>query len=128
MVQSFRDLLVWQKSMQLATLIYRITQQFPQQEMYGMISQMRRCAVSIPSNIAEGHGRLTIGEYRQFLAIARASNFELQTQLEIARTLNFGSPEVIGEAESLSHEVGKMIYSILEKTRGPRPPSRSGIA
>jgi four helix bundle protein len=128
MVQSFRDLLVWQKSMKLATLIYRITQQFPQHEMYGMVSQMRRCAVSIPSNIAEGYGRLTIGEYRQFLAIARASSFELQTQLEIACAVNFVTPEAIGEAESLSHQVGKMIYSILEKTRGPRPPSRSRIA
>lgn len=125
MVKSFRDLLVWQKAMQLATAVYRITQQFPTQEMYGMVSQMRRCAVSIPSNIAEGHGRLTMGEHRQFLGIARASNFELQTQLETSQTLSFGNPEQILEAESLSHELGKMIYSILEKTKGSRPPSQS---
>ena len=128
MVQSFRDLLIWQKSMQLATTVYRLTQQFPAQEMYGLVSQMRRCSVSIPSNIAEGHGRLAMGEYRQFLGIARGSNFELQTQLEIARSLRFGNPAQIKEAESLSNEVGKMVYSILEKTRGSRPPSKSRIA
>jgi four helix bundle protein len=128
MVRSFRELLIWQRSMDLATAVYRLTHNFPQQEMYGMISQMRRCAVSIPSNIAEGHGRLSIGEYRQFLGIARASNFELQTQLDIARRLGFGSEPEIDNAEALSHEVGKMIYSILEKTKGPRPPSRSRIA
>jgi four helix bundle protein len=90
MVQSFRDLLVWQRSMDLATAVYRLTHEFPKQETYGMVSQMRRCAVSVPSNIAEGHGRLAIGEYRQFLGIARGSNFEIQTQLEIARRLGFG--------------------------------------
>ena len=93
-----------------------------------MVSQMRRCAVSIPSNITEGRGRLTMGDYRQFLGIARGSNFELQTQLELAQTLGFGDLSQIQEAESLSHEVGKMIYSLLEKTKGPRPLSRSGIA
>jgi four helix bundle protein len=125
MVKSFRDLLVWQRSMDLATVVYRLTQPFPQQEMYGIVSQMRRCAVSISSNIAEGHGRLAIGEYRQFLGIARASNFELQTQLELARRLGFGESAQIDQAEALSHEVGKMIYSILEKTRGARPQSKS---
>ncbi len=114
--------------MDLATAVYRLTHQFPQQEMYGLVSQMRRSAVSIPSNIAEGSGRLAMGEYRQFLGISRASNFELQTQLEIARRMGFGSKAGIDEAEELSHEVGKMIYSILEKTRGPRPPSASRIA
>ena len=84
--------------------------------MYGLTSQIRRSAVSVPSNIAEGQGRLSTGEFRQFLGIARGSNFELQTQLEIARTLEFGSSELINEAEGLSHEVGKMIHAIIEKT------------
>jgi len=84
--------------------------------MYGLTSQIRRSAVSVPSNIAEGQGRLSTGEFRQFLGIARGSNFELQTQLEIARTLTFGDPELIDEAEGLSHEVGKMIHAILSKT------------
>jgi four helix bundle protein len=70
----------------------------------------------VPSNIAEGQGRLSTGEFQQFLGIARGSNFELQTQLEIARTLRFGDSEFINEAEGLSHEVGKMIHAILERT------------
>jgi four helix bundle protein len=81
MVQSFRDLLVWQRAIQLSVSIYRLTQVFPREELYGLTSQIRRSAVSVPSNIAEGHGRLSTGEYRQFLGIARGSNFELQTQI-----------------------------------------------
>ena len=114
MVKSFRDLLVWQRAIQLSVAIYRLTQGFPREEIYGMTSQMRRSAVSVPSNIAEGHGRLSTGEYRQFLGIARGSNFELQTQLEIARALEFGNSKLLDEAEGLSHEVGKMIHGILE--------------
>jgi four helix bundle protein len=98
----------------LSVAVYRLTRGFPREEIYGMTSQMRRSAVSVPSNIAEGHGRLSSGEYRQFLGIARGSNFELQTQIEIARALGFGSSNLFDEAESLSHEVGKMIYGILE--------------
>lgn len=100
--------------MQLTVAVYRLTQGFPREEIYGLTSQIRRAAVSVPSNIAEGHGRLSGGEFRQFLGIARGSNFELQTQLEIARALQLGEPELINEAEGLSHEVGKMIYSLLE--------------
>jgi len=85
--------------------------------MYGLTSQLRRSAVSIPSNIAEGQGRLSTGEFRQFLGIARGSNFELQTQLEIARTLKFGDAGLMSEAEGLSHEVGRMIHAILDKTK-----------
>jgi four helix bundle protein len=114
MVKSFRDLLVWQRAIQLSVAIYRLTQGFPREELYGLSSQIRRASVSVPSNIAEGHGRLNTGEYRQFLGIARGSNFELQTQLEIARALGFGKSELLDEAEGLSHEVGKMIHGILE--------------
>src|ERR1700761_5034293 len=117
MAQSFRDLLVWQRAMQLTVAIYRLTKEFPREELYGLTNQIRRAAVSLPSNIAEGHGRLNTGEFRQFLGIARASNFELQTQMEIARTLGFGDSKLLDEAEGLSHEVGKMIYSILESTK-----------
>jgi len=116
MAHSFRDLVVWQRAMQMTVAVYRLTQEFPREELYGLTSQIRRSAVSAPSNIAEGHGRLNTGEYRQFLGIARGSNFELQTQLEIARTLKFGNPKFL-EAEGLSHEVGKMIYAILESTK-----------
>jgi four helix bundle protein len=100
--------------MQLTVAIYRLTQEFPREEIYGLTSQIRRSAVSIPSNIAEGHGRLNKGEYRQFLGVARASNFELQTQLEIARAIGMGNSKLLNEAEGLSHEVGKMLYAILD--------------
>ena len=117
MPHSFRDLIVWQRAMQLTIAIYRLTQEFPREEIYGLTSQIRRSAVSLPSNIAEGHGRLNTGEYRQFLGIARGSNFELQTQLEIARALEIGNPKLLDEAEGLSHEVGKMLYAILESIK-----------
>ena len=117
MAQSFRDLVVWQRSMQLTVAVYQLTKEFPREELYGLTSQMRRSAVSMPSNIAEGHGRLNTGEFKQFLGIARASNCELQTQLEIARRLEMGKIKLIEEAEGLSHEVGKMIYAILESIK-----------
>ena len=118
MAHSFRDLVVWQRAMQLTVAIYRLTQKFPREEIYGLTSQIRRSAVSVPSNIAEGHGRLNSGEYRQFLGIARGSNFELQTQLEIACALEIGTPKLLDEAEGLSHEVGKMLYATLESIKG----------
>jgi four helix bundle protein len=117
MSQSFRDLQVWQKAMQLTVTIYRLTQGFPREEVYGLTSQIRRAAVSVPSNIAEGQGRLSPGEFRQFLGIARGSVCEVQTQLEIARVLQFGKPELLNEAESLSHEVGKMVFAFLESLK-----------
>jgi four helix bundle protein len=114
-IHSFRDLQVWHRSMELTIAVYRLTQGFPREETYGLTSQLRRSAVSIPSNIAERQGRLNTREFKQFLGIARGSNCELQTQLEIARALGLGDPELLNQAESLSHEVGKMIFTILRK-------------
>ena len=116
-IKSFRDLKVWQRSMEMAVAVYRLTQEFPREEIYGLTSQMRRAAVSVPSNIAECHGRRGTNEYRQFLGIARGSNFELQTQLEIARALGKGNQKLLDETEGLSHEVGKMIFGILDKIK-----------
>lgn len=90
---------------------------FPPEEVFGLTSQMRRSAVSIPSNIAEGQGRLNARAIRQFLGVARGSNCELQTQLEIVRKLGFGNSQLLDDAESLSHEIGKMIFSILGKLK-----------
>lgn len=115
MLRSFRELAVWQRAMELTTSIYSLTQGFPREEVFGLSSQLRRAAVSVPSNIAEGHGRSSIADYRHFLWIARGSNFELQTQLEIARTLAMGDSELLAKADALSQEVGKMIYAILSK-------------
>ena len=116
-VQSFRDLTVWQRSMQMTVAVYRLSQKFPREELYGLTSQLRRCSVSVPSNIAEGQGRSSTGEFKHFLGIARGSNFELQTQLELAKALGMGEGSAINKAESMSHEVGKMLYSMLESLK-----------
>lgn len=110
MAKSYRELLVWQKSIQLTVMVYQLSKTFPREEIYGLTSQMRRCAVSIPSNIAEGAGRLNTPEFRQFLGTARGSSFELQTQLTIAKELGFGDNGQIVGAEQLCNEVGKMIF------------------
>jgi len=117
MANSFRDLVVWQRAMQLAVAIYKLTRDFPREEMYGLTSQARRSVVSVASNIAEGQGRLSAGEFRQFLGIARGSNFELQTQLEIARSLKIGDPSLLDEADGLSQQVGKMLFGMLESLK-----------
>jgi four helix bundle protein len=112
-VRSFRDLEVWQMSMELTVAVYRLTQGFPREELFGLVSQLRRPAVSIPSNIAEGQGRLNTREFRQFLGVARGSNCELQTQLDIARSLNLGEQSILEHAKALSHRVGKMLFRLL---------------
>jgi len=116
-IQSFRDLQVWQKAMDLTLIVYRLTQGFPREELFGLTSQLRRSAVSVPSNIAEGQGRLNAREFKQFLGIARGSICEIQTQLEIARRLNLGDVALLEDAQVLSHEVGKMIFTILTKLK-----------
>jgi len=83
-IKSYRDLIVWQKSVDLVKNIYLCTQTFPKEEQYGLTNQMRRCAVSIPSNIAEGYGRNSTGDYKRFLHISLGSLYELQTQVEIS--------------------------------------------
>src|ERR1700737_2650394 len=89
MKQHYKNLLVWQKAMTLVSRIYEVTRTFPKEEMYGLTSQIRRAAVSIPSNIAEGQARLTVGEFRQFLGMARGSLAELDTQLVISQQLGY---------------------------------------
>ena len=112
-VQSFRDLEVWQRSMELTVMVYRLTRAFPREEIFGITTQLRRAAISIPSNIAEGQGRLNTREFRQFLSIARGSNCELQTQLEIARALGLGDQKLLDEAAGLSVRIGQMLSKLL---------------
>lgn len=121
MALSFRDLILWQRAVQLTTAIYRCTEGFPREEMYGLTSQIRRAAISIPSNIAEGYGRSSRREYRHFLAIARGSNMEVQTQLVIARELGFGSQASLSGAESLSEQVGRMLSATLRRLHSDIP-------
>jgi four helix bundle protein len=115
MVKSHRDLLVWQRAIQLSTATYRLTSRFPREELYGLTNQLRRASVSIASNIAEGYGRGSRGEYRQFLSIARGSNLEVQTQLVIARELGFADTAAIEIVENLTVEIDKMLNTILKK-------------
>jgi four helix bundle protein len=115
--QSFRDLQVWQRSMELTVAIYRLTQAFPREEAFGLISQLRRSAISIPSNIAEGHERMNPREFKHFLLIARGSNCELQTQLEVSAILRFGDPQSLNNAQSLSHEIESMLFALLGRLR-----------
>jgi len=89
MSRSYRELLVWQKARKFAAQVYEVTSGFPERERYGLTSQLRRAAVSVASNIAEGQGRLTTGEFRQFLGQARGSLLEVETQLAIALDLGY---------------------------------------
>jgi four helix bundle protein len=91
LVESYRDLKVWQRAIQMTLAIYRLTTGFPKEETFGLTSQIRRAAVSVASNIAEGYGRGSKGEYKQFLAMARGSNLEVQTQLFIATEWRYGN-------------------------------------
>ncbi len=113
--QSFKDLIVWQKAYKLVLEIYTITKDFPKPETYGLPQQMRKAAVSIPSNIAEGYGRKHKAEYNQFLSIAYGSLLELETQYLLAVDLRYvGANEIV---EKLLKEVGSMLYRMLNPIR-----------
>ena len=114
MAQAFQDLLVWQRAMELTVTVYSLTKMFPKEEIYGLTSQMRRASVSIASNIAEGRGRGTDGEFRQFLSIAQGSTYEVQTQLLAARQLKIGDEAMLNKAEALCIETSKMLGAFLQ--------------
>jgi four helix bundle protein len=113
MAQAHQDLKVWEKAVGMTVAVYEATKDFQRDEIYGLTSQVRRAAVSVASNIAEGRGRLTQGEFRQFLSCAQGSNYEVQTQLTIARRMSFGSEDKLNEAEKASVEVGKMLSALI---------------
>ncbi len=115
---SFKDLVAWQKAVQLSTEVYRLTASFPASEQFGLVNQMRRASVSIASNIAEGYGRSTKGEYIQFLGHARGSNCELQTQLVISGALGLGSKTVRDAVEMLSADVSRLLIALMKKLKG----------
>ena len=120
-VQSYRELQVWQVAMDLVTLVYRETVQFPKEETYGLTSQLRRAAVSIASNIAEGQGRRTTGEFLNHLSMARGSIMELQTQLEIAKRLRFLTERQAEQILEMATRVAQMtnaLISALERRQG----------
>jgi four helix bundle protein len=112
-IQSYKDLKVWQKSMEIARACYEITKMFPKEEVYGMTSQIRRSAVSIPANIAEGYGRDGHGEYVQFLRIDQGSLKELETHLILAEQVKLTALDSTAEIQSLCDEVGRMLRSLI---------------
>lgn len=115
MVESHRKLHVWQRAVELSIAIYRLTASFPKHEIYGLTNQLRRAGVSVASNIAEGYGRGSRGEYKQFLCFARGSNLEVQTPLIIAKELQFAGTRTIEAVEHLTVELDKMLNTLLKK-------------
>ncbi|MAG12698.1 hypothetical protein CL630_02680 [bacterium] len=116
-MHSHKELIVWQKSMDLVVTIYAITEKFPKEELYGLTSQMRRAAVSIPSNIAEGRRRSTKKDFRQFLIIAYSSGAELETQVEIVKRLQFGKKLDFLKIEGLMNEVMRMLNKMISNLK-----------
>ena len=112
-VRSYRDLVVWQKSMALVINVYRCTQAFPKAEMYGLAAQLRRAAVSVPSNIAEGQGRISTGEFKQFLGHARGSLLEIETQISIAQSLGYVPQESCEPLLRQCAEVGRILNGLI---------------
>ena len=113
-IKSYQDLIVWQKSVLLVTDIYTITKTFPQDERFGITSQLNRAAVSIPTNIAEGWGRETSKNYLQFLRISRGSIMEVQTLLIISKNLNYISEEKFDILRNKTEEVGKILQGLIK--------------
>ncbi len=112
-IQSFRDLVVWQKSIDLVTEIYQISRRFPKEELFGLTSQIRRAAVSIPSNIAEGRGKSSKGEFQQFLHHSRGSLAEVETQIIIAQNLGYLSKEETEQIIEMTSEVGRLLHGLI---------------
>ncbi len=115
MGKSYQDLKIWPHTIQLSVAVYKLTGQFPTDERFGLTSQLRRAAVSVASNIAEGYGRASKGKFRQFVGMARGSVLELQTQLVIAKELGFGNSLEMTSTENLAEETGKMTWALLQK-------------
>ena len=124
MARSYRELLVWQKAKALAVRVYQVTETFPRKEIYSLTSQMTRAAVSVASNIAEGQGRLTCGEFLHFLGQARGSLLELDTQLAIALDLNYLNAEEHKSVEQEIYQVLGLLNRLIESLRR-KPTSNS---
>ena len=117
MGQTYRDLIAWQKAMSLVTEIYRLTQTFPVAERYGLTHQLRRAAVSVPSNIAEGQARFSAKEFHRFLSTARGSLVEIETQIEIARNLGYASRTESSNVLNATSELGRILNGLLASTK-----------
>ena len=116
-IKTYRDLLIWQKSMALVSEVYKLTKSFPNEEMFGLSAQLRKASVSVPSNIAEGYGRNSTKDYVRFLHIAIGSLYEIQTQIEIAFELKYLPSEDFTRLDKLMKEIERMISSLLRKLK-----------
>lgn len=117
MIETYKDLFVWQKGIEIVSKVYLLTAAFPREEIYGLSSQMRRAAVSIPSNIAEGRSRSTRKDFVQFLRIAAGSLAELETQLIVSQSLKFGKTEYSEELFAMIDEEKRMLNSMISKLK-----------
>lgn len=120
-IKSYRDLRVWQSGMDLVVMVYELSEKFPSKEVYGLTSQIRRAAVSVPSNIAEGHTRESTKEYLHHLSIAQASLAEVETQIEISFRLKYCDKEVLDKILTLSTSLGKQLYSLRNALNSKKP-------
>jgi four helix bundle protein len=113
-LQTYKELKVWQKAVDLVEQVYLLTRSFPSDEKFGLVSQMRRAAVSVPANIAEGYGRTHRGDYLRYLSVSRGSLLELETHLEIARRLQFADEEHSTVLGQRIQEVDRMLFGLIE--------------
>jgi len=111
-IASYRDLDVWQLAMEIVADVYRVTRAFPPDERFGLVQQLRRAAIAIPSNIAEGHSRLGTGEFRRFVSIARGSGAEVETQIAIAMALGLITDDEIRSLSSKLERLSKMLFRL----------------
>ena len=116
-VRNYRELIVWQKAMDLVELVYQATRQFPKEELYGLTSQIRRSAVSIPSNIAEGQARKSTAEFLNFLSIANGSRAEMETQILLAQRLSYATSDTAQQILNLSAEVNRLLNGLMNRLK-----------
>src|SRR4051794_3436979 len=116
-INSYRDLRVWQQGIKISVAVYKLTASFPDNERFGLVSQMRRCATSVPSNVAEGHARLSTREYVRHLSISLGSLAELETQMHISKELGYARSELISDLLDDADQLGKQIRSLTKSLR-----------
>jgi four helix bundle protein len=125
---SFRALTVWQRAVELSLAIYKMTQGFPDTERFGLTNQLRRASVSVASNIAEGYGRSSKGEYLVLLGHARGSLYEIETQLELAAGLGFAPASAMKSISGLASEVGRMLIVMIDRVEQSAPRARKSLS
>ena len=122
-VRNYRDLAVWQRGMDIALAIYKVTKQFPDDERFGLTSQLRRCAVSVPANIAEGHARFSTKDYLRHISIAIGSLAETATFIELAGRLNYGDVDELRKIFEMTNDERRMLRALQKSLRRRLPPA-----